>query len=217
MSAEIVMIVEDENTCLRPRDFPVEVRRGEPADSTTDDNEIIRLSRCYRFASRVPESTVAQSMGRVKRTRMASTQSGKRRRIVISRILLSPDSKAHSCEGSIAAPAVIATPFKKSRRVMRRCMPNSRSRKFCKKDPRQTRAGSSSRLVNNYMPRNCDGVLAKASNYVGLSVFFTADSAPWNPILLCVPSQKGLFTDPPQRHKEIPGLPVKSNLLPSAL
>ena len=50
----------------------------------------------------------------------------------------------------------------------------------------------------------------------GLHALSTADSAPWNPILLCVPSQKGLFTDPPQRHKEIPGLPVKSNLLPSA-
>src|ERR1700719_2777531 len=49
-----------------------------------------------------------------------------------------------------------------------------------------------------------------------LSDFFTANSAPWNPMRLWVPSQNGLLTDPPQRHKENAGLPVRSNLLPLA-
>src|ERR1700722_1305648 len=48
------------------------------------------------------------------------------------------------------------------------------------------------------------------------SAFLTADSAPSNPIRLWVPSQNGLFTDPPHRHRENAGLPVKSYLLPSA-
>jgi len=33
---------------------------------------------------------------------------------------------------------------------------------------------------------------------------------------LCVPSQKGLLTDPPQRHSENAGLPVRSNFVPLA-
>jgi hypothetical protein len=45
--------------------------------------------------------------------------------------------------------------------------------------------------------------------------FFTAASAAWNPIFECVPSQNGLFTDVPHRHKENAGLPVKSTGVPS--
>src|SRR5271157_3147408 len=48
------------------------------------------------------------------------------------------------------------------------------------------------------------------------SAFFTAASAASKPILECVPSQNGLFTDPPQRHSEKATLPVKSYWLPSA-
>src|SRR4051794_37220998 len=39
---------------------------------------------------------------------------------------------------------------------------------------------------------------------------FTAASAAWNPILLWVPSQNGLFVEAPQRQRENAGLPVKS-------
>src|SRR5581483_10425499 len=44
----------------------------------------------------------------------------------------------------------------------------------------------------------------------------TAASAAWNPTLLCVPSQNGLFTDPPHLHSEYAGFPVRSYLLPFA-
>src|SRR6202023_2318557 len=47
-----------------------------------------------------------------------------------------------------------------------------------------------------------------------LSDFFTASSAPWNPMRLWVPSQNGLFTEPPQRHRENAGLPVRSYGVP---
>jgi len=40
-------------------------------------------------------------------------------------------------------------------------------------------------------------------------------SAAWNPILLCVPSQKGLFDEAPHRHKAILGRPSVSILLPA--
>ena len=72
-----------------------------------------------------------------------------------------------------------------------------------------------------------------------LSAFFTADSAPWNPMRLCgaragqpprqargqqgrrrtgldIPDKGGRVTDPPQRQRENAGFPVKSYLLPSA-
>ena len=39
---------------------------------------------------------------------------------------------------------------------------------------------------------------------------------PRTPIRLWVPSQNGFVTDPPQRHRENAGLPVRSYLLPSA-
>src|SRR5438105_2728803 len=48
------------------------------------------------------------------------------------------------------------------------------------------------------------------------SVFVTAASAAWNPSLEWVPSQKGLVTEPPQRHSEKAGFPVRSYSLPSA-
>src|SRR5215470_14001271 len=43
---------------------------------------------------------------------------------------------------------------------------------------------------------------------------FTAASAPWKPILECVPSQNGLLTEPPQRQSATAGFPVMSYLLP---
>jgi membrane associated rhomboid family serine protease len=46
------------------------------------------------------------------------------------------------------------------------------------------------------------------------SAFLTANSAPWNPMRLCVPSQNGLFTEPPQRQREKAGLPVRSYWVP---
>src|SRR5580692_4595240 len=46
------------------------------------------------------------------------------------------------------------------------------------------------------------------------SAFLTASSAPWNPMRLWVPSQNGLFTEPPQRHRENAGLPVRSYGVP---
>src|SRR5438270_10910739 len=45
---------------------------------------------------------------------------------------------------------------------------------------------------------------------------FTAASAAWKPIFEWVPSQNGLLTDAPQRHRETLGLPVRSYRLPSA-
>src|ERR1700722_20846529 len=54
----------------------------------------------------------------------------------------------------------------------------------------------------------CDGPLS-----VG---FLYCSSAPWKPILLCVPSQKGLLMEPPQRQSEKAGLPVRSYGVPFA-
>src|ERR1700722_3723522 len=48
------------------------------------------------------------------------------------------------------------------------------------------------------------------------SAFLTANSAPWNPMRLWVPSQKGLLIEPPQRQSENAGLPVRSYRVPLA-
>src|ERR1017187_8497031 len=63
----------------------------------------------------------------------------------------------------------------------------------------------------------CDGLYSAGNGLdAASSIFFTAASAAWKPILEWVPSQNGLFTDPPQRHSENAVLPVKSYGLPSA-
>src|SRR5256885_795671 len=95
------------------------------------------------------------------------------------------------------APAVAATPLIKSRRVILRCIPSSRSRESCTIFSQTSRSVENERHKQNYEPLS--------------SAFFTASSAPWNPILLWVPSQKGLLTEPPHRHRENAVLPVRSN------
>src|ERR1700675_3644411 len=61
------------------------------------------------------------------------------------------------------------------------------------------------------------GVGFRASAYgYWLSAFLTASSAPWKPMRLWVPSQKGLLTEPPQRQRENAGLPVRSYGVPLA-
>src|SRR5207302_2311831 len=78
--------------------------------------------------------------------------------------------------------------------------PSSRSRESCTIFSQTSRSVENERHKQNYEPLS--------------SAFFTASSAPWNPILLWVPSQKGLLTEPPQRHRENAVLPVRSNRLP---
>src|SRR6478736_2020983 len=53
-------------------------------------------------------------------------------------------------------------------------------------------------------------------DWTGYPSFFTAPSAARKPILECVPSQKGLFVDAPQRHSATACFPLMSTLLPSA-
>src|SRR5580704_3061525 len=137
-------------------------------------------------------------------------------------------------QGRIAAPTVSATPFRKSRRVIPRSIPSSRSFGWFTRPPGffvwTHSYGCSSRLkraklvvakfgtnADCYVEKCLPLDLAADARAVQMfSAFLTADSAPSNPIRLWVPSQNGLFTDPPHRHRENAGLPVKSYLLPSA-
>ena len=85
VSAEVVVIVENEDASLGSRCPPIEVRRSEPADTTADYDEIVGFPGVLGLAGRIPESAIAHAVRRLKRTRMATAHSGQRGRIVVGR------------------------------------------------------------------------------------------------------------------------------------
>src|SRR5271170_7132852 len=89
MSAEVVMIVEDENARLLSRRLAVEMSRRQTTDAAADHDQVVTLARVFGLAGRVPECTVTQIVGRVEGSGMAATKSGERRWIVVRRLLAS--------------------------------------------------------------------------------------------------------------------------------
>ena len=129
VSAKVVVIVEDENARLRPGSLAEEMGGGEAADAPTDDDQVIVLACVDRRSCLIPESSVAQAMSGIKRSRMTAAQAGQSRGIVVRRFFRSVGNsgsrkqirrKNRSADGE-------ATPFRKSRRVIPRPIPNSRS------------------------------------------------------------------------------------------
>ena len=62
VSAEVVVIVEDEDACFCACCLAIEVRRCQAADAAADNNQIVGLAGVDRLASLVPKRAVAQAM-----------------------------------------------------------------------------------------------------------------------------------------------------------
>src|SRR5713226_62042 len=212
--AEVVMIIQNQNARLWTRALAVKVRRRQPADSGSHHHQIVGLTGINGLARLFPKSPVAQSVGRLERTCMTAAQPGQRRRIVIRRLLRiglhfegrkqmgRNDCRAHgernsikeitprdpACHAQLSISQIVHNPLRQTRRLGRAV------------SLRRKRLNSHS----------------FGAEELPASAFFTADSAPWNPMRLCVPSQNGLETEPPQRQREKAVLPVRSYLLPSA-
>jgi hypothetical protein len=80
VAAKIVVIVENEDTCLRPPRAPVEPRGGEPADPAADHDEIVLLLGRHildRESCPVPH----EGMHRFERAGVLSAQPAQQRRI----------------------------------------------------------------------------------------------------------------------------------------
>ncbi len=82
MSAEVVVVVEDEDARFSAASLAVEVGRGEAADASPNDDEVISFAGVLGLANGVPERAIAQGVSRVEGTGMAAAHSGERRRIV---------------------------------------------------------------------------------------------------------------------------------------
>src|SRR4051794_12150302 len=87
MAAKVIVIVEDEDPSAVANGFAIEVSGGKSADSASDDDQIVRLTRVFGFSGRVPERAVAESVGGVERAGMAAAHAGEGWRIVSGRIL----------------------------------------------------------------------------------------------------------------------------------
>src|SRR5581483_6920576 len=71
VSAEVVVVVEDEDAGARPL-HPVEVRRREAADAAADDDQIEALAGVDRRAGAGPEPAVAKRVRRLERPGMTA-------------------------------------------------------------------------------------------------------------------------------------------------
>ncbi len=129
VTADIVVVVEDQNA-RGLVSGAVEVRRREPADAAADDDQIVILAGRGDRAGLRPEVGVAQRVGGLETARMIAAQSGQRRRIISGGILRASSARAAVTKSGnnpppTAPPMAMATPLRKSRRVMELSMPET--------------------------------------------------------------------------------------------
>ena len=86
VSAEVVVVFEDEDARVRAGVLAIEMRGGEAADAAADDDEVVGFAGVLRRAGRFPERAVAQAVRGVERAGMAAAQAGERGRIVVGRL-----------------------------------------------------------------------------------------------------------------------------------
>jgi hypothetical protein len=110
VAAEVVVVVEDQDPGALAVELPEEVGRGKPADTATDDDEVVGAVAVALFRG-IPPRPVAKLVGDLERTGM-----GRRER------------SREAAGGRSDEVMATETPFRKSRREMARPIPSSRSR-----------------------------------------------------------------------------------------
>jgi len=87
VTAEIIVIVEDQDARGGTRLGPIEIGRGEPADAATDDDQIVILTRLDRPRAGFGEGAVAQPVCGLEAAGMAAPQSGESGRVIAGTVL----------------------------------------------------------------------------------------------------------------------------------
>jgi len=96
----------------------------QPADSSSDDHQIIVFAAFDGLADALLESSVAQAMRDLERTRMTAQACLDGRIIALLVLRFGRIRRSQAlATGSIAAPITIAAPCMKSRRVSGRSIP----------------------------------------------------------------------------------------------
>ena len=130
MSAKVVVIVEDKYARFRSGSFAEKVCGGETADAATNNDQVIFFVQYRSGIRRAPRKFRRAGYGR--RQKILDGSRAIPLGLVDSslEIFRGPSgiaAAASKSEGRIAAPTVSATPFRKSRRVISRRIPSSRS------------------------------------------------------------------------------------------
>src|SRR5579871_2332833 len=101
MPTEIVVVVENQDARFLACCFAIEVRRGESADPSADNDQIVALTGINRRARRIPESAVPQCVRRIKRSWMTAAHSSQDRRIIGRRFfrlrIFAEQTPRHQC------------------------------------------------------------------------------------------------------------------------
>ena len=127
VSAEVIVVLEDEDARRLAGSLMEEARGREAADAAAHHDQVVGFARAFRLPGAVPEGTVAQPMRHFKRTGVAAAQSMRGGRVIAGTILRLRWPLSEKRCGVIAAAMAMAAPFMKSRRVMRQSMPSSLS------------------------------------------------------------------------------------------
>src|SRR5260370_41153189 len=83
MSAEIVVIVENENARVFPCALAEEVSRCQSTNASADDYEVVALTSIYRLSKRIRAFAIPQAMRKCKCAVMISTHPLARWRIIM--------------------------------------------------------------------------------------------------------------------------------------
>src|SRR5882724_7707215 len=84
VTAEIVMIVENEDAAMGLGLCAIEVRGGEAADAAADDDQVVFFAR---IGGRGPGRAVAQCMSVLEGASMTAAQAGEQRRVIAEGVL----------------------------------------------------------------------------------------------------------------------------------
>src|ERR1019366_790733 len=74
--AEVIMVLKNQDARLVARSLAEIMRRGQSADASSHDHQIIGFASVHGLGSVLPESTVAESVHAFERPRMISAQAG---------------------------------------------------------------------------------------------------------------------------------------------
>ena len=127
VAAEVVVVVEDQDARVGPR-LAEDMRGRQAADAAAHHHEIVLLARVFRCRRVLPEGGVAHRVERLERSDVRSAQAGQRRRIAAGLALREERSRSGDSDPAASAPPTpMATPFRKSRRLIGEPMPSWRS------------------------------------------------------------------------------------------
>ena len=83
VSAEVVVIIENEDARFVAGRLAVEMRGRQSADAAADDDQVVGFAGIFGLARRIPESSIAKAVRGFERSGMAAAHAGQSGWIVV--------------------------------------------------------------------------------------------------------------------------------------